>query len=64
MRPYYLLDTNIISEMFRPKPDQKVFEKLNNYETLCALPATTWNELLYGATSMPESNKKWKYQKY
>ena len=58
MRPYYLLDTNIISEIFRPKPDKKVFNKLIKYENLCAIPSTTWNELLYGVNLMEKGNKK------
>ena len=58
MRPYYLLDTNIISEIFRPKPNQTVFDKLIKFENLCAIPSTTWNELLYGVNLMEKSNKK------
>ena len=58
MRPYYLLDTNVISEIFKPFPCQKVFDNLGQYENLCALSSTTWNELLFGVNAMAEGKKK------
>ncbi len=58
MRPYYLLDTNLISEIFKPFPCQNVFDKLGNYENLCALSSTSWNELLFGVNIMAEGKKK------
>ena len=58
VRPYYLLDTNIISEMFRPKPNPLVFKKLEEYEKLCSLPSTAWNELLFGVNIMASGKKR------
>ena len=58
IRPYYLLDTNVISEIFRPKPNPILFKKLQDYEKLCSLSATTWNELLFGVQTMDEGKKK------
>lgn len=58
IRPYYLLDTNIISEMFRPKPNPLVFKKLEEYEKLCSLPSTAWNELLFGVNTMASGKKR------
>lgn len=58
IRPYYLLDTNIISEMFRPKPNPLVFKKLEEYEKLCSLPSTAWNELLFGVNIMASGKKR------
>ena len=58
IRPYYLLDTNIISEMFRPKPNPLVFNKLEEYEKLCSLPSTAWNELLFGVNIMASGKKR------
>ena len=58
IRPYYLLDTNIISEMFRPKPNLLVFKKLEEYEKLCSLPSTAWNELLFGVNTMSSGKKR------
>ena len=58
IRPYYLLDTNIISEMFRPKPNPLVFKKLEEYEKLCSLPSTAWYELLYCVNIMASGKKR------
>lgn len=58
IRTYYLLDTNIISEMFRPKPNPLVFKKLEEYEKLCSLPSTAWNELLFGVNIMASGKKR------
>ncbi len=58
IRPYYLLDTNIISELMKNYPKQCVIEKVKEYEKLCAISSTTWNELLYGIDIMPAGQKK------
>ena len=58
IRPYYLLDTNIISEMFRPKPNPLVFKKLEEYEKQCSLPTTAWNDLLFGVNIMASGKKR------
>ena len=58
VRPYYLLDTNIISEMFRPKPNPLVFKKLEEYEKLCSLSSTAWYELLFGVNIMTSGKKR------
>lgn len=58
MKPFYLLDTNMISEIFKPFPNKNVYEKLQENASLCALSATTWNELLYGVQIMDAGKKK------
>ena len=58
IRPYYLLDTNIISELMKQNPAQCVIEKVKEYEKFCALSSTTWNELLYGVNIMPAGKKR------
>ena len=56
--PYYLLDTNLISEMVKPFPEKTVCKKLIEYQNLCALPSTVWNELIYGVNIMEKGNRK------
>lgn len=51
-RPYYILDTNVISEIFKPLPNENVMRKFREYSNLCVLGSTTWNELLFGVNSM------------
>ena len=58
VKPFYLLDTNIVSEIFKQKPNEKLMEMLCKNEKLCALPSTSWNELLYGVNVMAEGKKK------
>ena len=52
IRPYYLLDTNIISEIMKAKPDENVLKQFTEHEKLCAISSTSWNELLYGVNTM------------
>ena len=58
IRPYYLLDTNIISELMKQQPDTHVITKIKEYEKFCALSSTSWNELLYGINIMPAGKKR------
>ena len=58
IRPYYLLDTNIISELMNQQPDKHVITKIKEYERFCALSSTSWNELLYGINIMPAGKKR------
>lgn len=58
MKPLFLLDTNIISELFRNSPDTSVSAKINFHQNRCAIASTTWNELLYGVNIMPEGKRK------
>ena len=58
IRPYYLLDTNIVSEIMKPRPDIRIVEKLSQYENLCAISSTSWNELLFGVNRLPSSKKR------
>lgn len=58
MKPLYLLDTNMISEIMRAQPNVNVMNKFSENEKLCAISATTWNELLYGVQIMNNGKKK------
>lgn len=58
MKPLYLLDTNMISEIFKPFPNKNAYEKLQENVLRCALTSTTWNELLYGVQIMDNGKKK------
>ncbi|MBO6219689.1 MAG: type II toxin-antitoxin system VapC family toxin [Treponema sp.] len=58
VKPFYLLDTNIISEVFKPKPNENIVRMIHKNEKFCAIPSTVWNELLYGVNIMAEGKKK------
>ena len=53
MKPFYLLDANVIAELIRTNPNQSVVEHVEKYESLCAISATAWNELLFGVQRTP-----------
>ena len=58
VKPFYLLDTNIISELMKSNPNKNVVEKAKKCELLCAMPSTTWNELMFGVNIMAEGKRK------
>ena len=63
-RPYYLLDTNVISDETKLFPAQNVIEKIRHYIPYSAISTITWYELLYGMKKLPEGRKKEFHQKY
>lgn len=52
MKVVYLLDTNIVSELFRPAPDERVVSAFRTYDGMMAIPAVVWHELLFGLARM------------
>ena len=64
MRPVYLLDTNVISELVKPNPNSSVLEKLVENGKYCAICSTVWQESVYGYERMPAGNRKNKVGTY
>lgn len=56
--PYYLLDTNVISEMLNRFPNASVCSKIQKYRDVVAIPSVTWFELLAGVQKLPEGKRK------
>jgi tRNA(fMet)-specific endonuclease VapC len=54
----YLLDTNILSEAKRPKPNPNVMEKLRLAKGEIATATLVIHELLFGCLRLPESKKR------
>ena len=54
----YLLDTNIISEVNRIKPNANVTKKTSEHEREIGTASVVIHELLYGCLIMPESKKR------
>jgi tRNA(fMet)-specific endonuclease VapC len=54
----YLVDTNIVSEMMRPRPDEAVQAKWQQHYTGIGITAVTWHELLTGVNLMPASKRR------
>ena len=54
----YLLDTNIVSEPLRPKPQHGIVRKLRRHQDEIAIPSIVWHELQYGAARLPPSRRR------
>jgi tRNA(fMet)-specific endonuclease VapC len=48
----YLLDTNVVSELTKPLPNQAVVLTLRQHEAACAISAITVEELMFGCARM------------
>jgi len=60
----YLLDTNIISEPLKDKPNLQVINLINKYHSQLALPAFVVYEILKGAYTLPLSAKRTRILQY
>ena len=58
MKPIYLLDTNIISEVIKPYPNKGVVKRINETEGFCAICSTVWQESIFGYELMPDGKRK------
>lgn len=54
----YLLDTNILSEQLKPKPDLDVIEFLEKNEDVIATCSPALHELQFGMESLEDGKKK------
>lgn len=54
----YLLDSNVLSEPARPRPDPKVVAALRRHRGELATPSVVWHELRYGVARLPEGRRK------
>lgn len=58
MKPIYLLDTNIYSELAKPFPDKNVYEKVLKMQKLSAISVVSWCESLYGVKRLDAGKKQ------
>ena len=58
MNKVYLLDTNIVSEFTKEYPNQNVLALYEARKNMCAISATSFQELVYGAERMPDGKRK------
>ena len=60
----YLIDTNILSEPLRPKPNPDVIAKMQRNFAEIAIASVTWHEILFGCYRLPRSKKRSRIEKY
>ena len=58
MRAIYLLDTNIISEITKPKPNLKVLKRIQETRNISTISSVGFEEMLYGVKKLPECKKR------
>ncbi len=58
MKPVYLLDTCVISELAHKYPSEKVMMQLEAKTPDCVISSITWSELLYGYHLLDKGKKK------
>lgn len=54
----FLLDTNILSELVRPKPARNILRRFQEHQDSVAIASVVWHELLFGIGRLPDSRKK------
>ena len=60
----YLLDSNILSEPARLKPNAQVLKQFANHDDCYATVSIVWHELVYGCELLPASKRKEQLQAY
>ncbi|WP_407398450.1 type II toxin-antitoxin system VapC family toxin [Treponema sp.] len=58
MKKIYLLDTNIVSEFSKERPNEKVLDYYNVRKDYCAISSVTWQELVFSVSRMPDGKRK------
>ena len=59
----YVLDTNIVSEMTKPKPDAKCMAWLEQYAIDCCLTTVTLAEMRFGVERLPDGKRRRELEK-
>ena len=54
----YLLDTDIISELIKPQPNQHAISQFQLYQHEIAIPSLVWHELRFAWLKMPQGQRK------
>jgi tRNA(fMet)-specific endonuclease VapC len=54
----WLLDTNVLSELARPQPDDGVLARLAEVADDAAIAAVVWHELRFGLARLPSGRRR------
>lgn len=60
----WLLDTNVVSESMRPRPDQRVLNWIDHHERELALSIVTLAELRDGALTLSEPARRSRFNRW
>ncbi len=60
----FLLDTNVVSEPLRPKPNARLVARLRRHQHDLAIASLVWHELWFGSQRLVPSVKRDTIEKY
>ena len=60
----FLLDTSIVSEPVKARPNQRVVDLLRRHGSACAIAAPVLHELRYGTLRLPLSRRRSMLERY
>jgi tRNA(fMet)-specific endonuclease VapC len=60
----YLLDTSIVSEPVKPRPNPRVLARLREHGDECVIAAAVWHELRFGVLRLPQSKRREVLERY
>lgn len=60
----YLLDTNILAEPLRPKPNDLILDRLRRHEDEIAIASVVWHEMWFGCYRLPVSARRTAIETY
>jgi tRNA(fMet)-specific endonuclease VapC len=60
----YLLDTSIVSEPVKKRPNPRVIKRLREHGDQCAIAASVWHELRFGVLRLPKSRRRETLERY
>ncbi|MBX7250759.1 MAG: type II toxin-antitoxin system VapC family toxin [Candidatus Promineofilum sp.] len=64
MSAHFLLDTNILSEPLRPRPNEAVLRMLRRHQAELATATLVWHELLFGCYRLSPSARRVAVEQY
>ncbi|MEL6138693.1 MAG: type II toxin-antitoxin system VapC family toxin [Cyanobacteria bacterium J06628_6] len=64
MAIHFLLDTNIVSEPTKLRPNERVMNRITESSEQLAIAAVTYHELMFGCLRLPESRKRREIEAY
>ena len=60
----YLLDTNVISEVSKPQPNEYVSQSVSKHLRVCAISSVTWHEVCYGIERLPAGKRRRELERF
>ena len=60
----YLLDTDVLSEPVKPRPNRKIMDRLRRHRSDSVTASPVWHELVYGCAGLPASFRRLTLERY